>query len=262
MATLVPPKKSTAYTMEVGLVSQEDGNVFKTSPTLAAGDVTVSQDGGSFANIDSLPAEIDSTGVLTLNLTSAEMGADRVVVRFHDVAGAEWGDILVTIFTVSTQLDDLAPGDMWAYTPRTLTQSAAVIASTVAGSVITIHRGDSFSVDLSGLGDISGRTKLWFTVKTGAEGEDVQSIIQIEEAAGLLYLNGVDASARQGNGTITVTDAVAGDLTIALDEVETDDLTPAQGLYYDVQMLTSGGAIRTLTEQRARVTADVTRAVA
>lgn len=261
MATLIPPKRGTAYTIEIGLVSQVDENIFKTSPTLAAGDVTVSKDGGSFVNIDTLPSEIGSSGVLTLNLISAEMGADRVVVKFHDVAGAEWRDLLVIIQTVSTQLDDLAPEDMWAYSPRTLTQSAAVIAATVAGSIITIHRGDSVSIALSDLGDISGRIKLWFTLKAGQESADVDSIIQIEESAGLLYLNGVDASARQGNGAITVTDAVAGDITITLDKVEADDLTPARNLYYDVQMLTAAGAIRTLTAQLARVTADVTRAV-
>jgi hypothetical protein len=261
MATLIPPKKGTAYTIEVGLVSQVDENIFKTSPTLAVGDVTISKDGGSFVNIDALPSEIGSSGVLTLNLMSAEMGADRVVVKFHDVAGAEWRDLLVIIQTVSTQLDDLAPEDMWAHTPRTLTQSAAVIASTVAGSIITFHRGDSFSADLTGLGDISGRTKLWFTVKAGQEHADTLSIVQIEESAGLLYLNGADASARSSNGAITVTDAVAGDITITLDEVETDDLVPVRSLYYDVQMLTAAGAIRTLTAQVAKITADVTRAV-
>lgn len=150
---------------------------------------------------------------------------------------------------------------VWSESTRTLTQSAASIASAVEGSVISIHRGDSFSASVTGLGDISSRSKLWFTVKLNQEYADVVSVIQIEESAGLVYLNEADASARSANGSITVNDQVAGDITITLDEVETDDLATALGLYYDIQMLTSGGAVETLSAGSAMVTADVTRAV-
>ncbi len=142
-----------------------------------------------------------------------------------------------------------------------MTQTAVSIAAAVAGSVVTIHRGDSLSASITGLGDISGRSKLWFTVKTGDGDTDAESIVQIEETAGLVYLNGADASARAANGDITVDDASAGDITVTLDETETDDLTPTTNLLYDVQMLTAAGAVSTLTANLARVTADVTRAV-
>lgn len=108
MPSLIPPRKGLAYTAEVSLVDQADTKVFKTSPTLAAGDVTVSKDGGSFANVATLPSEIGSTGALVLTLSITEMDADRVAVRFHDVAGAEWCDLLVTICTAARQIDDLA----------------------------------------------------------------------------------------------------------------------------------------------------------
>jgi len=69
-------------------------------------------------------------------------------------------------------------------------------------------------------------------------------------------------AARAANGDITVDDAVNGDITITLDEVETDDLAPNERLYYDVQMLTAAGAVTTLALDMARVTADVSRVVA
>lgn len=142
----------------------------------------------------------------------------------------------------------------------TLTQAGAQIAASISGDDITIHRGDSFSAAITGLGNISGRTKLWFTVKTTARGADTAAIIQIEETAGLVYINGA-AAATPANGDITVDDAVAGDITITLDEVETAKLVP-DSLVYDIQMLDTGGDVSTLSAADATVTADVTRAVA
>ena len=165
-----------------------------------------------------------------------------------DTGGISYGFAVVSI-----------AADVWAYSPRTLTQSAASVAAAVSGSDITIHRGDSLSVAITDLGDISGRTMLWFTVKTSARDADTAAIVQIEEAAGLVYINGATA-ATPANGSITVDDAVAGDITIVLDEVETAKLLP-DSLVYDVQVLDSGN-VTTLTAADATVAADVTRAVA
>ena len=108
MASQHPPKRATAYTYSVSLVSQADTKLFKTTVTLAAGDVTVSKDGGNFASVTNLPVEIQTSGVIVGTLTSTEMTADRVVVRFRDAAGAEWCDTLLVIDTVANRFDDLA----------------------------------------------------------------------------------------------------------------------------------------------------------
>ena len=152
---------------------------------------------------------------------------------------------------------------VWDSGTRTLTASGSTVTvvAAIVGDVITFQRGDSFSASIAGLGNISARSKLWFTVKTNRDYVDSASLIQIEESAGLVYLNGADASLRASNGSITVTDAAAGDITIALDEAETDDLAAVTGLYYDIQVLTSGGAVSTLSSSSASVTADVTRVV-
>jgi hypothetical protein len=102
------PKKNTAFTFNVALTSQADTKLFKTSPTLAAGDITVSKDGGDFANIGTLPTQIQTTGVLPIALTADEMNADRVVVRFSDAAGAEWCDLIVSINTETGTISEIA----------------------------------------------------------------------------------------------------------------------------------------------------------
>lgn len=124
MATTVPPKKNVAYSFEVALASQVNTDIFKTTPTLAAGDVTVSKDGGAFTNIGTLPQHI-SDGVLTVALTATEMNADRITILFNDAAGNEWQDLLVTIHTVTTsQIDDLSTFDETAALPDSVSAVA------------------------------------------------------------------------------------------------------------------------------------------
>lgn len=138
------------------------------------------------------------------------------------------------------------------------TSSVSVVAA-ISGTTITVLRGDTLTVTISGLGDISTRTKLWFTAKADKGDADTAAIVQIEETAGLVRLNGAAGTALLGD--ITVTDEDAGDITITLDETATDDLVVRSNMSYDVQMLTLT-AVTTLTSGTLHVTADVTRAVA
>ena len=147
----------------------------------------------------------------------------------------------------------------WTEGTRTLTQSAASVTAAVSGDMISIHRGDTFTASITGLGNISTRTKLWFSVKENKSDADTAAIIMIEETTGLIYLNGAAASVA-GNGTITVNDAVTGSITVTLAAAETDDLIPQGGLYYDVQMLSASG-VSTLSDGPCAVVADITRAV-
>jgi len=128
----------------------------------------------------------------------------------------------------------------------------------VAGGTVTIHRGDSLSASITGLGAVTGYTNIWFTVKRNVADADTASIIQIDTTTGLLYLNGAAGTAAQGS--ITVDDDAAGDITVVMAEEATDDLTPESGLYYDVQSLV-GGSVSTLSAGPCNITADITRSI-
>ena len=144
--------------------------------------------------------------------------------------------------------------------------SAEVTAATIAANSLastgtaSVHRGDTFTATFSALGDISARTKLWFTMKTSKDDLDSASLLQIEESGGLLYVNGVTATT-SGNGSITVNNATTGNITIEVDETETALLSEADSLYYDIQMLDASD-VTTLSDDSAVVVADVTRATA
>lgn len=150
--------------------------------------------------------------------------------------------------------------DIWTYITRTLTQTAAAIAAAVAGSDISITRGDTVTIALTGIGNISARTKLWFTVKRSRADDDDESIIQVEETSGLVYLNAA-AAVTATDASLTVTDAATGAVTIVLKPALTAALTTYSRLHYDIQMLTATG-VQTMTDGDAAITADVTRAIA
>ena len=109
MATFVPPKRAVALTFYVGLVGRATRPQLQANPTLAAGDVQVSKDGGAFANLTTLPVVTPASGrAVKVDLSATEMTADQVVVQFVDAAGAEWDDLFVNIQTAARQIDDLA----------------------------------------------------------------------------------------------------------------------------------------------------------
>jgi hypothetical protein len=148
---------------------------------------------------------------------------------------------------------------VWSEGTRTLTATAASTIATLSGSNITCKRGDSLSAALTGLGSLANRSKLYFTVKRNEADVDTASIVQIEETAGLVYLNG--ASSTAGNGSLTVNDATAGDITIVLKAAATAEL-PLAGYVYDIQIVRSSGTpVSTLSEAAFTVDDDITRAI-
>lgn len=103
---------------------------------------------------------------------------------------------------------------------------------------IEVKRSTDIRFEVFGVGGLVGRTKLYFTVKKMSEKDsaaDAQSIIQIEETAGLLYIN-KNKAGTPANGSIVVTDAAAGTMTITLAAEESNKLAPNEAYIYDIKM--------------------------
>lgn len=142
MANTNPPKRGAAFSFEISLAAQATRPQYKASPTLAAGDVLVNKDGGAVANIGTLPTVIASnTLALVVALTGTEMTADRILLTFHDVAGAEWDDLSVLIFTSAQTFDDTQANIttiLADYARRTGDYATVAALSTLQGNVTTI----------------------------------------------------------------------------------------------------------------------------
>lgn len=108
MTSYIPAKKAAAFTTWICLTSRSTGQ-FQANPTLAAGDVKISKDGGALANVATLPT-IEPAGSIWVKLVldTTETNADNLNVQFIDAAGNEWNDVAINIPTVVRQVDDLA----------------------------------------------------------------------------------------------------------------------------------------------------------
>lgn len=103
------PKKNTAYTLYTPLVDSADPGSFKANPTIAAGDFKVSVDGGTFANLTTLPVVTPATSTsVKIELTAAEMNGDKITVQGIDTSGAEWSDISIFLDVDINNLDDVS----------------------------------------------------------------------------------------------------------------------------------------------------------
>lgn len=155
---------------------------------------------------------------------------------------------------------DTQLAEIEAHTGLITSGTALSIVSPLAGSTLSIRRGDTLTAHIDGLGSLAARVKLYATIKADPAGDDDSAIIQIEETTGLVRLNGAAATA-PGDGALVVTDAALGNVTLTLKPAATALLAPTSGIRWDVQMVTAAGAVTTLVYGAAAVEADVTRAV-
>lgn len=127
MAENTLPKKNVAYTFYVALVATANRPDLIANPTLAGGDVEVSTDGGTFVSLTTLPVVTPASGVaVKVDLSAGEMNGDNVTVKFIDLAGAEWDDLLIEIRPATRRVEDLA-------FPTTTGRSLDVAATGEAG---------------------------------------------------------------------------------------------------------------------------------
>lgn len=96
-----PPVKNQDFKIQISLEDYVNPGLFKASPTLAAGDVKISKDGGALANLATLPVVAPAgSKLITIELSAAEMNADVVTVIFSDqTVPPEWADQAFSIPT-------------------------------------------------------------------------------------------------------------------------------------------------------------------
>jgi len=126
---------------------------------------------------------------------------------------------------------------------------------------IIVYRGTTWTIALTDLGDISNLTKIWFTLRKRNNDTESDSIIQVEKTSGLLILNG-STSVTSNQASLSVTDDVAGDITITVKPEATQYISPNDNLIYDIKGRTSAGVVQLLHKsENLIVSADVTRKI-
>ena len=103
MADYAVPKNGVAYIFYGCLVSQADTKLFKSGPTLAAGDFKVDIDGAGLTNFTNLPTVSPAASVLVaFSMTAAEMNGDVItMVCIDQTSPKEWADFVLSIPTTA-----------------------------------------------------------------------------------------------------------------------------------------------------------------
>jgi len=234
--------------------SETDGIAIYGKATASTGGIGILGAGGTGASAAGVKGTVGSGGgapwaglweMLTSSTAFATAGS--IGKRIVDNLDAAISSITITAAAI------------WTYASRTLTQTATQAATAaVSGNAISIRRGDSLSLTITGLGTLTGYSKIWFTVKRRSSDADSEAVLQIEQSVGLVYINGAAGTA--ANGAITVNDATTGSITITLQEAAADDLPALTGGVWDVQSLISS-TVTTHATGSITIAADVTRAV-
>jgi len=120
-------KYGTAWTLHGHQLVDQTTGQYKVAPTLASGDFKVEKDGGTAANLTTLPAVAPTGGSsIDISFSAAEMQAKHIVLRLVDASGAEWNDDAIHIFTV---------GDSNAYLPFDLFAPTVGLSAASQGAV-------------------------------------------------------------------------------------------------------------------------------
>lgn len=103
MANQNPPVRNQAFNMHMCLSDYVNPGLIKSSPTIAAGDFTISKDFGAFANLATLPdIEPDATRGVRVQLSATEMDADGVLIIWRDqTVPPEWAEGWIYIPTTA-----------------------------------------------------------------------------------------------------------------------------------------------------------------
>jgi hypothetical protein len=259
MTTYFPPKKGAAFVMYVPLISQANTKVMQSNPTLAAGDVKVSVDGGALANLTTLPAVTPAASKLVkVDLSSAEMNGDNITIIFSDAAGAEWCDLVINLQTTARQIDDLAY-------PTVSGRSLDVTATGAAGIDWANVENPSTALDLSATNIDSlspaGILAIW---------DALTLALTTVGSIGKLLVDNVNAtiSSRLASASYTAPPTANQNADALLDRTDAIEVgaTPRQSMRLMLASLAgklSGAATNTVTirnavaDSKARITATV-----
>lgn len=185
----VTPKKNAAFITYVALEDQANAGLFKTSPTIAAGDCRVSIDGGALTNLATLPTNTPSgSAMVKISLSADEMNGDNITVVCKDAAGDEWYDLLVNIQTTARQVDDLSTlggtaqtGDAYAVVAHTDYGNAKLVRSTTPANTL----------DIAATGEASANVTYWAGNATTSDELDAMNRLydMIGTGLGQAYFN-------------------------------------------------------------------------
>lgn len=139
----------------------------------------------------------------------------------------------------STQLAKLSVATITVVSPVAIT-----------GNAISGRAGDTWAIELAGLGSLADADDLVWTVKSKGDDADAAARILID-LDGLAVLNGA-AHGTAADGSLTIDDDAAGDVTIAIKAPQTEAVGKFRNAIWAIKKITAGGVATTLATGKIR----------
>lgn len=218
-------------------------------------------------NVDAVLLDTGTDGVVVNDLTTAAKAL--IQTEANDALVAQKLDHLVAVAESDDPVDDsimaklaASDGDWSGFDEATdsleairdrgdaawITSTVVTVqSSAVAEDDWTFYTHDTISQAVTGLGNITGYAAVWVVVKDKHGKLDSEAILLVSSDVGLEVLNGA-AHGTAADGSVTVDDAAAGDITIALAAAATDDLEPGKGLVWGIKWKDGSGNVYTLLD--------------
>ena len=229
--------------------------------------IDVSTDSDDTGNVLGIETNSDSDANLNVSDSIITTAGGTAAASVYDISATNAESCLIanTFYDLDKSVGNVStPQDrVWQRGGRTISMSAVQISAGLVGSILSILRGDTLTIVITGLGDLTGWDEIFFTVKQSVEDADSSSTLQVSKklagSDGLEIVDG-DSTVTSGNGSITIDDVTDGDITIVVKAVETAKLPVFTGGIYDIQKEDfADDGVLTLTSSTANVIADVTR---
>ncbi len=162
----------------------------------------------------STQASVDSIAVALAGSAPVEPTGTTVFELLEDIqtdVGNVTGNIVIDSAGVTVLINALLAQGPTLYTALTTNET-------------TLRIADEYVQEFTGLGDLTTRDNIAFALKTRKTDADTAALIYITETGGLTRVNGA-VYATTANGSITVDDEAAGDITVRISSAVTAGLT-------------------------------------
>jgi len=230
------------------------------------------------AVVDDILADTGTDGVVVASHTTAAKA--EIQAEAEDALVAKKLDHLVAVADSDDPVDNsivaklaASDGDWSGFDKATdslealrdklnaLTTAVTVQASSVVvDDEWAFYTHDTVEQAVTGLGNITGYTDVWVTLKTNVLDADADAGILFSSSVGLEVLNGVSTGLTAANASVTVDDAANGNITMKIVAAIAAAITP-RSYVWGVKWKDASGAVYTLVSGTGEAMAGPVKAV-
>jgi hypothetical protein len=176
-------------------------------------------------------------------ITASALPTGHELAALWTLWSLSWHDVLTAAMTATGSIGNLivtnlnvAVGSVCSCVVSALLRVPA-IKNALVSAELTMYRGDTWNQRISGLGDLTAATEIWFGMKEDKKDDtDAQSIVLISLTNGLEVIVGTQGTAANGSITI-VAPPTAGIIDVMLEGVETAKIDASKRYAWDAQKL-------------------------